>query len=333
MPSKFALGRVNPLVSQFASILLNRAQAGQPAQALMNARASRLTRFDPTRTTMIVRKFEADLRRRITRLRDHIIEFIATLDALGLSPRPPLVLLAQARQFEFSTDAQKLQAFQDWFRQQVEADVLTPTEGSDWNAPYGSIATGPWSGVYVESAYKRGVINAYLASKRAKLAEELGVGDLSQEEFLRLAFNSPEMISKVQLLATRSFEELRGVTAEMGQQMNRILADAISQGLGAETVAQQMTESIEGIGYNRALTIARTELINAHAEGQLDSFERLGVKRLGLMAEWLTAGDNRVCPACSTKEGKVFAVEEARGLIPLHPNCRCSWIPYVKTES
>jgi len=35
-------------------------------------------------------------------------------------------------------------------------------------------------------------------------------------------------------------------------------------------------------------------------------------------------------------EGEVFTVEEAHGMIPLHPNCRCTWIPAEadsKTES
>jgi len=46
-----------------------------------------------------------------------------------------------------------------------------------------------------------------------------------------------------------------------------------------------------------------------------------------LMAEWQTAGDERVCPLCEPLDGTVMTIEEARGLIPRHPNCRCMWVP------
>jgi hypothetical protein len=61
--------------------------------------------------------------------------------------------------------------------------------------------------------------------------------------------------------------------------------------------------------------------IHAHAEGQLDAFDRLGIKDLGIQAEWSTAGDERVCPLCQGYEGKIMPISEARGMIPLHPNC------------
>src|SRR5690606_28972829 len=40
-----------------------------------------------------------------------------------------------------------------------------------------------------------------------------------------------------------------------------------------------------------------------------------------------TAGDDSVCELCGSLEGVIFTVEEARGLLPRHPNCRCAWIP------
>jgi len=84
---------------------------------------------------------------------------------------------------------------------------------------------------------------------------------------------------------------------------------------------------------SRALTIARTEIIRAHAEGQLDTFEKLKVEKLGVMAEWSTAGDDRVCGLCSDLEGVVITVREARGIIPRHPNCRCTYVPANVGES
>jgi SPP1 gp7 family putative phage head morphogenesis protein len=81
-----------------------------------------------------------------------------------------------------------------------------------------------------------------------------------------------------------------------------------------------------GISESRAKTIAQSEITRVHAEGQLDAFDSLGVTRLGVMAEWMTADDDRVCDACAELDDVVMTVEEARGLLPRHPNCRCAWV-------
>ena len=79
--------------------------------------------------------------------------------------------------------------------------------------------------------------------------------------------------------------------------------------------------------------IARTEVIAAHAEGQLDAYSVLGVKQVKVQAEWLTAGDDLVCPLCADLDGEVMSIDEARGLIPRHPLCRCAWKPVTDKKS
>jgi len=230
-----------------------------------------------------------------------------------------LVRHTQEREFAFLTDAGKLEAFNRWFAAQVAARLIFPDPGTPTNQP--------WTTEYVESAYRRGLINAYLASQSSGVLQTAILGTITQSEFLRASFGAPEARSKIQLLATRSLESLKGVTAAMAQQMNLILAQGMIDGKGPAAIAREMTRKIAGLTTSRAFTIARTEIINAHAEGQLDAFEKLGVKELGIRAEWVTAGDDRVCPLCAPLEGKTFTVEQARGMLPRHPNCRCSWTP------
>ncbi len=232
--------------------------------------------------------------------------------------------LHQEREFQFRADAGKLQAFNDWLRQQMEATVLS--------RPAGLGGTGPWTAPYIESAYKKGIINAYLASKEGLLMTDLGIGEQTQEQFLRSAFTQGEAVGKVQLLATRAFEDLKGVTSAMSSQMNRILAQGMIDGTGPAVLAKEMSDTIDNLTDRRALLIARTETISAHAEGQLDSFEKLGVEELGVKAEFSTAADDRVCPECEELEGEVFDIDEARGIIPVHVSCRCSWIPFVPAK-
>lgn len=306
-----------------------------------------MLRQDPTRTGLIRRQFEAEMRRRVQALRRDVIEFLVTLDALGLKDEasfgqtpgerlkavsggviaqnegsdslPTINARPQPREFQFKTKADKVKAFRTWLEEQIDTRLLRPGKGSDPNKP--------WTSKYIESAYKKGRVNAFIRSRRKENIFDEGFFTKQQEAFLRSSFAQAEMTSKIELLATRAFEELRGVSSSMAQQMNRILAQGMADGKGAVQIAREMAKKIEGISKTRALLIARTEIINAHAEGQLDGFQELGVGSLGVDVEFSTAGDDRVCPVCAGMEGKIFTIEEARGVIPVHPNCRCAWIP------
>lgn len=283
---------------------------------------------DPTRTTTLRRAFGRDILRRFELLRWDVVDFIVTNDALGLEKRKSFVVLAQPRprQFEFYQDPDKLRAFNDWFAEQVRARVFSVREG---------VRGDPWTAKYANSAYKQGLTNAFLGSKEFQrvLSQSENIGQLSVEEFLRDSFATRERLSKARMLATRSFEQLKGVTATMGSQMNQILAQGILEGKNPKQIGKEMSAKIKGLSRSRATLIAQTEIIRAHAEGQLDAFKEMGVEELRVNVEYTTVGDDRVCPICRPLEGRVFSIESARGVIPQHPRCRCSWTPTDRSPS
>ncbi len=77
-----------------------------------------------------------------------------------------------------------------------------------------------------------------------------------------------------------------------------------------------------------AETIARTEANRAFNEGNLDALDQAGVEQV----QFLLASD--ACPECiaiaesapGDKLGKSVSLSEANGVIPVHPNCRCTWV-------
>lgn len=223
-----------------------------------------------------------------------------------------MLVTMEAQAWRFRTDASKVTSYRDWLRQQTDAGLLSVDVRGD-----------PWTAKYVESSYKKGIQRAYVDVNKTRPDFYEG----TQSQFLQSAFHAPEMLSKLELLNTRTFEELKGVTAAMSQQMSRTLAIGLAQGQGPVTIARQLVKDLDKITKTRALVIARTEIIHAHAEGQLDSFDRLGIEKIGVMAEWSSAGDSVVCERCDGMEGETMTVAEARGMIPLHPNCRCAWKP------
>ena len=279
-------------------------------------------RLDPTRTTLIRRAVIVELNKRFRLLRRDVMKLVEEDDIFGLKQKTDPIKQALAtnaprRAWEFKTVDAKLTSFNRWFKRQVQLRVLD-----------GGSSKRPWLADYVESAYKKGALRAYTDTHK-ELNRPQAYYDGSRAEFLRQAFGSPEATAKIRMAYMRAYEELQGITAAMSQQISRVMADSISHGRGAAETARMLNKRISGIGRQRALVLARTEIVHAHAEGQLDSFEHLGVEELGVEAEWKTAGDDAVCEECADLEGRIYTVEEARGMIPRHPNCRCAWIPYL----
>lgn len=218
----------------------------------------------------------------------------------------------------FATNPQKVKAFQQWLKQQLQFVVLGKSDEELWQR-------------YTEEGFQKGQARAFDDTTRTEKAlkaadEKLDFYDGTRDQFLRSAFGQPVAVEKVKLLASRSFDEMEGMTNDMTLRMSRHLTDGLVQGKSPLDIAKALDDDLD-IGRNRAEIIARTEIIRAHAEGQLEALELLGVEEVGVAVEWSTAGDDRVCPLCQPLEGIVLKVAEAHGMLPRHPRCRCAWIP------
>lgn len=288
----------------------------------------RPSKVDPTRTLTLRNRFRQDVRGRFARVARAVRDLVDSQDVFGLRDRRPLRLdnlqsrptaNVAARGWEFKKDADKIASFRSWLQKEVGTQIL------DEGDPV-------WTHEYIDSAYRQGLVRAYTD------ANSLGSVDASdyytgrKDEFIRSAFAAPETRAKLEAIYTRSYSSLQGVTSTMDTQLSRVLSQGLLDGTNPRDIAREMTSTIGKLSRTRAETIARTEIIFAHAEGQLDSFDKLGIKELGVMAEWSTAGDDRVCPECAEMAGKTYTVDEAHGLIPFHPNCRCTWTPSVAQE-
>ena len=90
--------------------------------------------------------------------------------------------------------------------------------------------------------------------------------------------------------------------------------------------------SVEKIWKNRFRTIARTETARAMSEGRLNGYEKANVQKVQVLIG-TGPDDKAICErtfgGSAGGLGKTFTVEQARGLIPRHPNCTCSIVPVV----
>lgn len=299
----------------------------------LKARAKSVFRFDPTRTTGTRRSYERDMRKRFRELRRAIWFAVVEEDVFGLADpvapnnAPPPMLKTQARAkpktrtpgkeaFRFDRDPRKVSKFMDFIKSSSRSGIIGASRG----ATASQAAETSWQNLYLRSAYQKGLAGA----GRNLRGQGVNVSD----EWLDSAFFRPMHADRAGIIFTRAYSELEGVTSTMEQRMSRTLARAITEGIGARQVAKRLMDDV-GFGENRARMIARTETIAAHADATLNAYDEAKVEGVKVEAEFITAKDDKVCPKCEALEGSALSIDDARNLIPVHPNCRCAWLPLV----
>ena len=139
---------------------------------------------------------------------------------------------------------------------------------------------------------------------------------------------------QIAAIVKRSTEQitsrLRPLSRDAQQAVRRELIRGVAAGSNPRATARRIVARVEGRfngGLARALTIARTETLDAHREAaRLARMEHADVLQGW---RWVTSLDANTCPACIGMAGSVHPVEEPGPLG--HPNCRCAAVPVTKS--
>lgn len=278
-------------------------------------------RKDPTKTLTVRRRFEADITRRFKELRKRILKQILEMEGFGALDEP----IRNRGQFDFPRSDEKVNAFMEWLRKEQQAggiEIVMPEV-----ARVGAV-DARWANVYIDTAYQQGIRRG-----RAELKRQ-GIDTLDNTDPTQAlaGFNNPVHADRVGLIYSRVYSDLNGITAEMDKQISRILAQGIADGLNPREMARQIADRVDKIGITRARTLARTEIVRAHHQANIQEFKSAGIEEVEVVAEWVTAGDDRVCPICEPMNGKIFTIDAAGGMLPKHPNCRCVVTPVLRED-
>lgn len=287
-------------------------------------------RVDPTGTHSLRENYASRLRGSFADLNTVIRTGVQQNDIFGLGRDLDTLQddLEDPPVFPFATDSTKRREFMAWLSRQENRGILQTIQRDN--------------NVFVKQAYSRGVQDADRAMN------QLGLNVTEQE--LEAVFNTPIHQRSLQQLYTRNFENLEDITTEMNTQISEELTDGFSRGLGPDQMARNITDRVDKVGKHRATLLARTELVNAYSESTLNRYSEMGITNVTIRAEWLTAGDNRVCPICQSLEGNTWTIQEARTETfqfepgegdpaslageypvkpPAHPSCRCRIIANI----
>jgi len=293
-----------------------------------------ISQYDPTRTLSLRNRFASKMGGKFNNLKRIINAVVVKEDIFGLTKSPntleeisveDAIAAIQLRGFQFARDPRKIEMFMAWLKEMEDKGILET---------YSRIGTirgieEAWTDVFVQTAYQQGVLRSRQEMRKQGL--DIPTFD-SVGGITNYVFNSPFHVNRLGLLFTRTFNELKGITDVMDQQISRVLTQGIAEGRGPREVARMIVDRVDHIGITRARTLARTEIIRAHAEANLEEYAQMGIEGVEAVVEWSTRRTFDVCPECQALEGKYFTIASARGMIPYHPNCRCLWIPILKSE-
>lgn len=300
--------------------------------------------YDPTKTVSLRNAFARDMRVRFNELIRVIKKSIDTNDCFGLKEKNVIIANQMypvaPNGFDFPRSQQKIEAFMSWLQQQVDNGIITVVQFQQ----IGKSIENAWFNLYIADSYKRGIARA----RQEMLSAGLSVPSITASGGIDAVFGLPMHMDRVGILYTRTFNLLKGVTDDMAKKISEILAQGMIDGDNPVALARKLVSVINGEGIGdlgitdslgrfiparrRAEMIARSEIIRAYAESSLQEYKNWGVFGVSAKVEFATAGDQRVCPQCSSLQNQVFSLEEASGIIPVHPSCRCTWLPYIESN-
>lgn len=145
------------------------------------------------------------------------------------------------------------------------------------------------------------------AERINRLSGAIGISDPYQMERILM---SPEFRERIRRVRNRVFEEMRGFTGDLANDLGRTLADQMAQGKGIRTVTGKLTERFN-IKESRARTIARTELGKAHRDTRTDQ-TRDARDNLGLDAreQWISALSPTTRESHAARHLEIYTPEE-----------------------
>lgn len=272
------------------------------AQMIINVRVSQ---YDPTRTTSLRNRFAAEMKKRLRLLASDI-----ALELTQGNLHPYELIQTNA-----GSVRNTLNDFISWIKRVVKYRILGETFDMDEST---------WQNKYIQDAYKQGVLRA-----RAELTKAgYKVPSVESSGGIMSIMNSPEHARNISLLYGVAYKELQNIASSIEATITRLLSDGV---LLKKTSAQLAKETSAAIKSSKVLTVVRTEVVKSHHTANVQEYTNWGAEYGEVIAEFTTAGDDKVCGRCSGLQGTTYKMSEAMGLIPVHPNCRCFLKPINKT--
>lgn len=110
--------------------------------------------------------------------------------------------------------------------------------------------------------------------------------------------------------------------SKLKQQLEKSIVDTVIAGKSKDKAVKVIMDRF-GVAFSDSDRIVRTETMRVLNDGQKQSYKDNGYTRVEILAE----DDERCCDDCLSLNGKIFNIDDS--ILPVHPSCRCTYIPVI----
>lgn len=260
---------------------------------------------------------------------------------LAGSPDNPAGQVSRIRK-AWKVTRQHLAAVQRWLFAEIDA---IPTAVANADRYEYQIDLGTLRRISQEMALRlddEAVVQAVIAQIMAAYEEGTGQTNINlstiTDDYTRTitqVLSSQPYLRRTALIRSRVFEEMKGFSGETGQELARVLSQAVENGLNPRTLKADLAERF-GVSQSRAERIARTEITGALRRARWDEAqdaqEKLGLN-IGML--WRSALSPTTRASHADRHALVYDVQEVREFYSRDGNqihCKCSQLEVVLDE-
>ncbi len=231
---------------------------------------------------------------------------------MGSQPLPPInLVLTDNALWSVLPTADRLRAFGGWLKD-TAADLWRGLEET-------------LRGI-TELAIRRGAGRSFDEARAGHFLDP-NFRPAARDQFLDSLGRDPANRQRFDALRKRIGDEAVNHRDSVVEKVERSISDAVVNDRTPQQAWKEIATVIDR-ERNSAVTTVNDEIVRDHAEGQIAGFEEAGVVELFPLLEWTVHPERSksgVCPRCWALRGTRWTVSDARGKIPLHRNCKCSW--------
>ena len=171
-----------------------------------------------------------------------------------------------------------------------------------------------------ETEFLNTILDAAYKDAATKTAAALGIGidwKILRQEFIDMAVNTP-------IDGMRFSDRVWQNTNDLANRIYNDIVECIKTGKRPSQIAREIKDDFGSSAY-QATRLVNTELARTVTDAQLEVYKNSGVVSKVM---WSATLEDNTCDDCAGMDGKMFDLNNTPRL-PLHPNCRCCYIPVV----
>jgi len=279
---------------------------------------------DPAGQFGNLRNANAQLRKRYTSIKKGIRELISTF-----SP----AVVTNAAVYEYQLDAQRYNSINLFLQQLLYDDLLDNQQGVFTNRW--------WLNANLTSAYTDGASDALQSAKNIAVPAIVGQEISSTVRSIQLEqiVFSQGFQSRVALVHSRVFEEMKGLSDSTKTDLANTLARGMASGKGVKALTKDVMKRVD-VSFSRSKRIVRTEILNAYrtataAETDVLNEDVYADSEWGMLQLWFSALAATSRPNHVSRHGETYSTQEVREFYSVSGNainCLCSQSPVLTNK-